>query len=175
MHIKEELTLIQRGTRSISEYLNIMKSLVDELLVINSPIFINDINLYVFNGIGVDFYDIATTIRARETFFTFEELQSMLISNENHLKYIDNSTSGLTATVNVAQRNCSLKSFCFAQPSTGYSRSNQRHYSFKGKLGQHILVCQLYNTKGNSVKTCSKVLKPKSANYAATGGLSDKK
>jgi hypothetical protein len=102
-------------------------------------------------------------------------IHSMLISNENHLKHIDNSTSGLTTTVNVAQRNCSFKSFCFTQSFIGYLRSNQLHYSSKGKSGQHILVCQLCNTKGNSVKTCSKVLKPKSANYAAMDGSSDKK
>lgn len=175
MHIKEELTLIQRATQSVSEYLNIMKSLVDKLIVIDSPIFINDINLYIFNGIEAEFYDISTTIKARETSLAFEELHNMLISFENHLKQIDYSTSRLTTTINVAQGNCFFKSFCFAQSYAGYSRSNQQCYGFKGKSGQHILVCQLYNTKENSVKTCSKVLKPKSTNCAATGGSSDKK
>jgi len=76
-----------------------MKSLVDKLVVIDSPIFINDTNLYVFNGIGADFYDISTTIRARETSFTIEELHSMLISNENHLKHIEELHSMLISNI----------------------------------------------------------------------------
>jgi len=76
MQLKKELTLIQLGTQLVSKYLNNIKRLVDELVVVDSPISINNVTLYIFNGIGADFCDIATTIRACETSLTFEELLS---------------------------------------------------------------------------------------------------
>ena len=52
MHLKEELTLIQRGTRSITEYLHVVKALVDEITIIDHPISDDDLTLYVLNGLG---------------------------------------------------------------------------------------------------------------------------
>ena len=65
MQLKEELTLIQRGSQPISDYLNTVKRLADELTVIDTPICIDDIMLYILNGTGVEFRDIATAIRTR--------------------------------------------------------------------------------------------------------------
>ena len=62
MQLKEELTLIQRGNQPVSDYLNTVKRLVDKLTVIDTPICIDDITLYILNGIGEEFHDIATTI-----------------------------------------------------------------------------------------------------------------
>ena len=74
MQLKEELTLIQRGSQPVSDYLNTVKRLVDELTLIDTPICIDDITLYILNGIGAEFRDIATMIRTKETSLTFEEL-----------------------------------------------------------------------------------------------------
>ena len=49
---------------------------MDELVVIDSTISINDVTLYIFNGIITDFCDITTIIRACDTSLTFEELLS---------------------------------------------------------------------------------------------------
>jgi len=62
MQLKEELTLIQRGSQPVLYYLNTVKRLVDELTIIDTPICIYDIMLYILNGIGAEFRDIATTI-----------------------------------------------------------------------------------------------------------------
>ena len=60
----EELTLIQHGTRSITEYLHVVKALADEIAIIDHPISDDDLTLYVLNGLGPDFREIATPIRA---------------------------------------------------------------------------------------------------------------
>lgn len=60
----EELTLIQRGSRTISEYMHVVKMLVDELAIIDSPISNDDLTLYVLNGLGLDFQEIAAPICA---------------------------------------------------------------------------------------------------------------
>jgi hypothetical protein len=62
MQLKEELTLIQRGSQPVLYYLSTVKRLVDELTIIDTPICIYDIMLYILNGIGAEFRDIATTI-----------------------------------------------------------------------------------------------------------------
>jgi hypothetical protein len=52
MQLKENLTLIQRESRSVSEYLYTIKDVIDELAVIDSPISADDITLYALNGLG---------------------------------------------------------------------------------------------------------------------------
>ena len=100
-------------------------------------IFIDDVTLYILiNGIGVDFHEIATTIRVRDTSLTFEELHALLISHENYFKLIDASNSRLTATVNAAQHSYSFKSTRPTTSSAGYSRSSQRRYVPREKSTQ---------------------------------------
>ncbi|XP_035544631.1 uncharacterized protein LOC118348013 [Juglans regia] len=62
MQLKEELTLIQRGNRSITEYLHAVKALADEIAIIDHPISDDDLTLYVLNGLGPDFREIAAPI-----------------------------------------------------------------------------------------------------------------
>ena len=64
MQLKEELTLIQRGTRLIIEYLKAVKALADEIAIIDHPILDDDLTPYVLNGLGPDFREIAAPIRA---------------------------------------------------------------------------------------------------------------
>ena len=52
MQLKEELTLIQRGTQPIIEYLHVVKALADEIAIIDHPISDDDLTLYVLNGLG---------------------------------------------------------------------------------------------------------------------------
>ncbi|KAJ0025658.1 hypothetical protein Pint_06812 [Pistacia integerrima] len=78
MQLKEELTLIQRDNRSITNYLHVVKALVDEIAIIDHPISNDDLTLYVLNGLGLDFREIAATIRAREKSLVFEELHDLL-------------------------------------------------------------------------------------------------
>ena len=58
MQLKEELTLIQHGRRSIIDYLHAVKKLADEIAIINHPISDDDLTLYVLNGLGSDFREI---------------------------------------------------------------------------------------------------------------------
>ena len=55
MQLKEELTLIQHGSRSITEYLHAVKALADEIAIIDHPILDADLTLYVLNGLSPDF------------------------------------------------------------------------------------------------------------------------
>ena len=62
MQLKEELTLIQRKNRSVTDYLHTVKALADEIALIHHPIFDDDLTLYILNGLGSDFRDMAISI-----------------------------------------------------------------------------------------------------------------
>lgn len=85
MQLKEELTLLQRGNWSISNYLHAVKALADEIAIIDHPISDNDLTLYVSNRFGPNFREIATPIRAREKLLFFEELHDLLVGHKNYL------------------------------------------------------------------------------------------
>lgn len=89
MQLKEELTLIQRGARSMTEYLHTVKALADEIAIIDHPISDDDLTLYVLNGLGPDFREIAAPIRAREKSLVFEELHDLLVGHEAYLRRLE--------------------------------------------------------------------------------------
>jgi hypothetical protein len=62
MQLKEELTLIQCGNRPIPKYLHTIKSLVNEIALIDHLISDDDLTLYVLQGLGLEFHEIATPI-----------------------------------------------------------------------------------------------------------------
>ncbi|KAF5454781.1 hypothetical protein F2P56_024420, partial [Juglans regia] len=166
-------------SRSVSEYLHAIKVLVDELAIIDSPVSANDITLYVLNGLGPEFRDIAAPIRARETSLTFEELHDMLVGQENYLERIEAFNSSLVATANSTQR-CSAVSKSnrnqrFNTSSSGQQRTNSSPYGRKERSGKPQIVCQLCDKVGHSAKTCRSAFTEKSVNRATTSGSNDKK
>jgi hypothetical protein len=100
MQLKEELTLIQRGNRSIPEYLHTVKSLADEIAIIDHSISDDDLTLYVLNDLGPDFREIVAPIRTRESSLTFEELHDLLVGHEAYLKRMETATQQLVASAN---------------------------------------------------------------------------
>lgn len=86
MQFKEEVTLIHRGNRSIANFLHAMKVLADEITIIDHPISEDDLMLYVLNGLGSDFREIAVSIRTRESSLESEELHDLIVSHESYLQ-----------------------------------------------------------------------------------------
>ncbi|GFS37026.1 hypothetical protein Acr_00g0049320 [Actinidia rufa] len=100
MQLKKELTLIQRGNKSISGYLHTVKALADEITIIDHPIFYNDLTLYVLNGLGTNFHKIVASIRAREKSLVFEELHDLLVGHESYLRRLEAATQQMVMTTN---------------------------------------------------------------------------
>ena len=82
----EELTLIQRGHRSITDYLHAVKTLSDKIATMDHSISDDDLTPYVLNGLGPDFWEIVAPIRARELPLTFEDLHDLLVGHEAYLR-----------------------------------------------------------------------------------------
>ncbi|XP_040996071.1 uncharacterized protein LOC121242245 [Juglans microcarpa x Juglans regia] len=63
MQLKEELTMIKKGKQTVQEYLHTVKALADEISLIDHPISEDDLTLYILNGLGSDFREIAAPSR----------------------------------------------------------------------------------------------------------------
>ncbi|KAF5473121.1 hypothetical protein F2P56_009759 [Juglans regia] len=168
MQLKEELTLIQRETRSIPDYLHSVKALADEIALIDHPISDDDLTLYILNGLCYDFREIAAPIRAQETSLAFEELHDILVGHEGYLRRLELKTQQLVASANLSYRNKGNSGACNQSngpyKASGSSRShgqnrnpqspsnrkpnnnpNQRRYQPK---------CQLCDRMGHTAKYC---------------------
>lgn len=110
MQLKEELTMSQRGNRSVIKYT--IKVLADEIALIDSPISTDDLTLYILNGLGPEYRKVIASIRFRETPLSFEDLHDMLVGHENYLWRLDSATQSLIAKEN-----------CTQSKSTGFSRA----------------------------------------------------
>jgi len=62
MQLKEELTLIKKAIWSIQDYMHTIKAHANEIALIDHPISEDDLTLYILNGLGPDYREIAVPI-----------------------------------------------------------------------------------------------------------------
>lgn len=89
MQLKEELTLNNHGNQTITKFLQAVKLIADELTIIDYPISDDDLTLYILNGLGLEYREIAAPIRAQEKPIWFEELHDLLVGHDNFLRHLD--------------------------------------------------------------------------------------
>lgn len=65
--LKSELYRVEIKDRSITQYLHYVKATADELALIDEPVSIDDLTLFVINGLGPEYATIVGPIRTRET------------------------------------------------------------------------------------------------------------
>ncbi|PNX93879.1 hypothetical protein L195_g017041 [Trifolium pratense] len=105
MSLKNQLQRSRKGSQTVTEFLFQIKRVADELAVLDATISDDDITLYVLNGLGSEYRDIAASIRTRDRSFTFEELHSHLIAHEEFLQKDDVPADVAVPTANFHQRN----------------------------------------------------------------------
>ncbi|KAB2626027.1 hypothetical protein D8674_017687 [Pyrus ussuriensis x Pyrus communis] len=101
--LKERLTLLRRENKPISEYLQEVRIIADELAIIDVPLSDDDLLLYILNGVGSDFKEIAAVVRSRDTLISFENLHDKLVEHEAALKRDDTIVVPPVITANVTQ------------------------------------------------------------------------
>ena len=196
MQLKEELTMIKKGNQTVQEYLHTVKALVDEISLIDHPIADDDLTLYILNGLGSDFQEIAAPIRAKEKPLTFEELHDLLIGHDAYLWRLETTTQQLVASANYSNRR-PASSFGGQHSKgnfkNGYGRNegSSRQDSNKGSYrpseglnnskksnGQckYTPKCQICDELGHIAKHCPHLhfVEP-TANYVATSPATNPK
>ncbi|KAI9186519.1 hypothetical protein LWI28_018087 [Acer negundo] len=104
MHLKGVLTNISKGTQSITEYMQHAKSIADELTMLDAPKNSEDLTIKILNGLGDEFRDVSSAVRARDSPITFEELYEKLINSEAVLKQELSRNQKLPITANYAAK-----------------------------------------------------------------------
>lgn len=66
----------------LTTYLNHMKVVTDELVVVDRPILLADFNVYIFHNLRPEFKDMITTLSSRVDPITFSDLHSFLTNHE---------------------------------------------------------------------------------------------
>ena len=98
MGLTEQLSNIRRGTQSVTNYLGIIRSLADELALIDAPVPHSHLINHTLNGIRPEFNELSAAVRARDKVISFEELHDKLVEYESYLKREENhSTSSIIA------------------------------------------------------------------------------
>lgn len=105
LQLKVDLTLSSRSNRFVIEFLQSIKIIADELAIIDYPISDDDLTLYILNGLGHEFREIAASIRACDNSLKFEELHDLLVGHESYLRLLETqSTLTMLATTNYNRR-----------------------------------------------------------------------
>lgn len=67
MHLKERLSQFNKDTQSMTDYLQAIKVMSNELTVINSPLDNVDLIIHTLNDLKSEFKEIIVSLRTRES------------------------------------------------------------------------------------------------------------
>jgi hypothetical protein len=92
MQLKQELHNLQKNKMNISDYSTKVRNLADVIASIGAPLDDEDLVAVTLNGLGKDYSQFRTLIVVRETFLDFQDLITLLISEE--MRVVDTSSNG---------------------------------------------------------------------------------
>lgn len=80
--IRQKLRTFKKGTRPVSEYMQIMKAYADLLASLDAPLSQEDFTDYLLRGLDATFQSVIDGVQNRDTPISFEELHEKLIVKE---------------------------------------------------------------------------------------------
>jgi hypothetical protein len=92
MQLKQKLHNLYKNKMNINNYSTKVKNLADVLAYIGAPIDDEDLVAVTLNGLGKDYSQFRTSIAVRETFPDFQDLITLLISEE--MRVVGTSSNG---------------------------------------------------------------------------------
>ncbi|XP_020702612.1 uncharacterized protein LOC110114170 [Dendrobium catenatum] len=87
IQLKNELHNIQKKDRTIHQYLDQIKILVDNIAAAGSKIDAEDVTLYILNGLPTEYNPFKTAIRTSLSPISLDTLYSLLCSEEINLQH----------------------------------------------------------------------------------------
>ncbi|KAI9168760.1 hypothetical protein LWI28_001575 [Acer negundo] len=104
MHLNSVLSNVTRVTQTITKYMQHVKSIPDELAMLDVLENFEDLIVKILNGLGDEFKDISSAARARDFAISFEEFHEKLINFEAVLKQETARNQKLPITTNYATK-----------------------------------------------------------------------
>lgn len=172
--LRTELSRANIGSKTATEFMHFLKSKADELSLIDRPVTDDELTLYVINGLGNAYKDIAGPILSRDTPLRFEELLDKVFEHELYLKNLEEMNTNLLATANNAQSTHTNGSHGHQSfPKSGTSQSTRGGYQQnrggrggrggRGR-GRHNnqgnrppVVCQICDYPGHTAPNCRRL------------------
>lgn len=81
LSLREKLSNLKLESKSVSDYLQTVKTISKDLALSGSPVSIIDLVIYVLNRIETEFKDIAAAVWVRDSIISFEELEDKLLAH----------------------------------------------------------------------------------------------
>ncbi|XP_010259709.1 PREDICTED: uncharacterized protein LOC104599037 [Nelumbo nucifera] len=127
MQLKNDLHHLHKGSKTMTEYLQRIKSLTDALEAAGHGLCSDDIILHTTGGLGLDYDPLVIDITARHDPLSIEELHSLLLQHERRLDHQHSALSDFSLRhLNSTQtRNLTTKLLsCFqATGTTNHSKA----------------------------------------------------
>ncbi|KAI9185046.1 hypothetical protein LWI28_003659 [Acer negundo] len=171
--IKHDLSTIRKGSKSVTEYMDRIRLLTDELSLIQQPMSDRAIIGCVLDGLDLDYDVVVNTVQTMSAPPSFEELYSMLLNWEKRLEVYRSPSPNQSTTAFFTSGNRSINQ---GTNSHGHScginrgRNSSRGYHAKGRghggrtTNSHIqpakssqesaIVCQVCTKPGHGALTC---------------------
>ncbi|KAF3787467.1 Retrovirus-related Pol polyprotein from transposon TNT 1-94 [Nymphaea thermarum] len=164
MKLREQLTILKKGTNSIGELIQKATMIGHHLSMAGKPVAEDDLVLHILSALPQEYNAFKTSIATRSDPLSLTDLYSMLLTHEAQLKEAEIDPS---PTINFLNKNSSSYS-----PAKFNSRTNNRggggcYY----KQNRNRVVCQYCDKPGHSAKMCFKITKlggKQQQNHAAT-------
>ena len=87
----DSLTKVSQEGKSISDFMQSVKTIIDDLAMIKHDLSDGEIVVHTHNGLTKDYKEIKAALCARESPISFEELVEKLLDYETSLRYSDST------------------------------------------------------------------------------------
>ena len=104
MSLRESLFLTKKGTMSITEFLQKIKSITTTLAAAGVTVTMNETVLHVLHGLPAEYKEVSAAIRARDSAISFDDLHDKLTDFESQLNR-DVGFPAAPTTVNYTAKN----------------------------------------------------------------------
>ncbi|KAG6468875.1 hypothetical protein ZIOFF_073570 [Zingiber officinale] len=102
--LKTQIRNLVKGSQSIIELMQFIKSKSDELALMNAPLDIEDLTIKILHGLDDDYKELARAIQPRDTAISYEELHAKLLNHEAHLAACKDTQITLLATTHLVSQ-----------------------------------------------------------------------
>ncbi|GMY12831.1 NB-ARC domain-containing protein [Fagus crenata] len=144
--LKGDIQSIQKGTSSISEYLNRLKHIADSLAALQHPVLDKELVGHALNGLGPEYTNFVVMMENREHPPTFSELRSRLFSHEQRLTRTSHHGPPMGDTALLSTYGSKTQHYPpYVQP-TGHTNGSHNH----GFPSQHNRLNQARQQQGNN-------------------------
>ncbi|KAJ0017559.1 hypothetical protein Pint_12202 [Pistacia integerrima] len=159
LRIKDDLQLIKRGTRSVTEYSRSFKALCDQLTAMGCSVDDTDKVHWYLRGLGTDFANFSTAQMSLTPLPTFKDLVPKAESFEIFQKSLG-SSSPISSRAFIATTCLFLHLGVVVRPKSRRSRSghNGGHGHGRGQRGSYTPRCQICKIEGHTLIVATAVM-----------------